>query len=438
MTTKRNPPPLFEVTTKNKEKLEMVKVSDIGEILNQFQTNFIQILSESQENLKRNSSESHQNFELNNVFILNRFQKYYEFLHKHASENIKMDLEYQKVLFLESLKAGDIDSANSVIECLSIQSGQIKTIAKNRLHQPERWNDDKILSEYQSLINVLKSKKHLKRAKLSLPYLYESIPNKFISYLDEQGIRSKSGSVYTREMCLKTLDALKRKKESKRQNSFIYKYRVQLFAFGFMFFWLLLFASLYYGLPKWYKTATKKAVITSSIAITAAKDDVQKCYTWIFENGKDSFAPKFFSDKQEFYNYYAPLFVATCRGTNLDARVPLVQAYIETGGKSKLFIENNNILGLKAGKRYTGKTVLIETSEHTTTGKEFTVNQKFKSFDNVKDCINEYLKLLDKKAYKGILNKTNIDGQIKCLRPYSTNKDYIKLIKNEVDNLQIN
>lgn len=79
-------------------------------------------------------------------------------------------------------------------------------------------------------------------------------------------------------------------------------------------------------------------------------------------------------------------------GAKINPEVVLAQVALETGFGTgdTLSKQANNVLGIKAGKGYTGPTINKQTGEQTSSGNEYTVEDDFRVYENIEDCIADY------------------------------------------------
>ena len=101
------------------------------------------------------------------------------------------------------------------------------------------------------------------------------------------------------------------------------------------------------------------------------------------------------------------------------------QAILESGwGKSNLSLKGNNLFGIKADKRWSGKTVKMDTTEYN--------NQKaiatFRAYNNKKDSLEDHAKfLIENKRYEdnGLFNGSHYTQQAQSLEDagYSTKEN---------------
>jgi flagellum-specific peptidoglycan hydrolase FlgJ len=87
--------------------------------------------------------------------------------------------------------------------------------------------------------------------------------------------------------------------------------------------------------------------------------------------------------QQDFFNKYANFAKSAIGGSGLSETLILSQAFLESGaGDSVLAKKYNNFFGVKADASWTGKKVLLSTSEQDKNGKATTIKQYFRVYEN--------------------------------------------------------
>ncbi len=99
--------------------------------------------------------------------------------------------------------------------------------------------------------------------------------------------------------------------------------------------------------------------------------------------------------KEEFIKKYGSFAIQSAQGTGLSPLLILSQAYLESGGaKSKLASVHYNFFGIKAGKNWQGKKVLLKTREQRPDGTEYFINSYFRKYDNPAQSFADHIKFL--------------------------------------------
>lgn len=87
---------------------------------------------------------------------------------------------------------------------------------------------------------------------------------------------------------------------------------------------------------------------------------------------------------------------------NILPSLTIAQAILESNsGKSQLAIKGNNLFGIKADSRWTGKKINFPTKEYIK-GKEITVNAYFRAYDSFADSVEDHTKFLLTKRYEKV------------------------------------
>lgn len=99
--------------------------------------------------------------------------------------------------------------------------------------------------------------------------------------------------------------------------------------------------------------------------------------------------------KEEFIKKYGSFAIQSAKGTGLSPLLILSQAFLESGGaKSKLASVYYNFFGIKAGKNWTGKKVLMRTREQRPDGSEYFINAYFRRYDNPAQSFADHIAFL--------------------------------------------
>lgn len=123
-------------------------------------------------------------------------------------------------------------------------------------------------------------------------------------------------------------------------------------------------------------------------------------------------------------------------GTGIYPEILLSQAIIESAKNgvmpgTALARNHNNYFGIKAGKSYTGRTVLMVTKEHDKDGSEYTENASFRAYSAPVESFKDYVQFLQKnKRYSKAIKAGSIEAQAQELQAagYSTNSKYAAIV----------
>ena len=113
-------------------------------------------------------------------------------------------------------------------------------------------------------------------------------------------------------------------------------------------------------------------------------------------------------------------------------------AAVESGwGQSTLSIKDNNLFGIKA---VGNQPATIYPTREYINGRYVSINDKFRHYENIKESIEDYIRLLNRPRYKAALSKPNILEMLKAIQKagYSTNPDYaiyINSIANKLNSM---
>ena len=117
---------------------------------------------------------------------------------------------------------------------------------------------------------------------------------------------------------------------------------------------------------------------------------------------------------------------------NILPSLTIAQAILESNsGKSQLAIKGNNLFGIKADSRWTGKKINFPTKEFIK-GKEITVNAYFRAYDSFSDSVEDHTKFLLTKRYEKVRSAKDYKEAAHEISKanYATDPDYPgKLIK---------
>ena len=378
-----------------------------------------------------------------------KLEKYSKSLETELTSINKLKIESKRVktkvkLYVERysayIESGNVDALHGLALEVRVYKNQIQRALENGSKKNKKWDDEKLSYERKNLIRILNNptllKKYTKGQINNFRMLLNTIPTSLIESIERAGYRSESGANYDWQAIKQTAQYLVKKHD----NSFYMRNRLHIKR---AIFALVFFSLIGSGVWFFYYSRNPKAAQMQTAAlglIETSKDKVQE-YIAIFNGEKSknelaAFEAKKFDDKGEFYSYYAPLAKAICSGTNLDPRIPLAQAYWESGMKSDLFTKYKNLFGIKAGKNYSGQTVTLETDE-VFNGKDTSITDVFRAYTNIYNCFMDYKDKLSKPWYNGILKKETYQEQISCLIKWSTNPEYCNTILTEVESFKI-
>jgi len=127
------------------------------------------------------------------------------------------------------------------------------------------------------------------------------------------------------------------------------------------------------------------------------------------------------------------------KGTAIFPEILLSQAIIESakGGKmpgTQLAKQYNNYFGIKAGKKWTGKTATFDTGEVDQAGNKYIETAaRFRAYATPGDSFKDYVKFLQvNPRYKKVFTATTPEAQARELQRagYSTNPNYSEIISS--------
>jgi len=126
-----------------------------------------------------------------------------------------------------------------------------------------------------------------------------------------------------------------------------------------------------------------------------------------------------------------PAAAAAVKGTRIFPELLLSQAIIESAKNgqmpgTQLAKQYNNYFGIKAFKSWKGDRVNFKTGEYTRAGSAYTMESDFRAYKTPLDSFKDYVKLLQNKRYKKVLEAKTIADQARELKAagYSTAPDY--------------
>ena len=140
------------------------------------------------------------------------------------------------------------------------------------------------------------------------------------------------------------------------------------------------------------------------------------------------------SKTSNFINKLAPLAVADYKRSNVLPSLTIAQGILESGwGESELATKANNLFGIKADSRWSGKIYNTQTKEYyNNSNTPTTINANFRSYDSWEGGVKDHSEFLQADRYSKVINakdyKTACDEIYKA--GYATDPNYTsKLIK---------
>ena len=126
----------------------------------------------------------------------------------------------------------------------------------------------------------------------------------------------------------------------------------------------------------------------------------------------------------EFKRTYYPAIERTCAETGLNPLFVAAQAALETGwGKNAI---GNNLFGITAGDKWTGKRQVVRTTEYFKDDRQggnfvrvhsitpladgryrYDVDRAFRDYDSVEECLRDHFKVLSARRYAGAMPHRN-------------------------------
>lgn len=129
-----------------------------------------------------------------------------------------------------------------------------------------------------------------------------------------------------------------------------------------------------------------------------------------------------------FFQIYGPAAQAVCHGTGLCASVCLAQAALESSwGLSGLTVKGNNFFGMKAGTRWKGPVVTMDTKEQLPNKTWVTVQAAFRKYATPADSFRDRLQLFKALArYQRLFQLTDAATEARQLLEcgYATDQQY--------------
>lgn len=136
-------------------------------------------------------------------------------------------------------------------------------------------------------------------------------------------------------------------------------------------------------------------------------------------------------ENKEFIEKIAQKTIDSCRSANLLPSPSIAQAIIESAsGTSQLAVEANALFGIKADKRWTGKTYSKITQEFSN-GEYKSVKASFRMYDNWDDSIADHAKfLIENKRYSNLVGVTHYKEYCKLIKEdgYATSPTYTQIL----------
>src|SRR6478735_7121756 len=100
-------------------------------------------------------------------------------------------------------------------------------------------------------------------------------------------------------------------------------------------------------------------------------------------------------NQKDFFAKYGAFAQSAAAGSGLSPVLVLSQAFLESGGgESALTKKYNNFFGVKADASWTGKKILLSTTEQDKAGKASTVKQYFRVYQNPGQSFADHIKFL--------------------------------------------
>jgi len=140
--------------------------------------------------------------------------------------------------------------------------------------------------------------------------------------------------------------------------------------------------------------------------------------------------------RQKFINKILPAVLACQEKHKIKASVTLAQAILESGwGRASI---GNNIFGIKASKKWTGKVKTVVTHEYIN-GKKVTMSDNFRDYDSIEDSIYDHAKLLLLPRYKPVLEAPDWLRACQALQKcgYSTSPVYAKSLGSLIQQYEL-
>lgn len=132
---------------------------------------------------------------------------------------------------------------------------------------------------------------------------------------------------------------------------------------------------------------------------------------------------------EAFISKYGRHAAEAVQGTGVFKETVLTAAAFESGyAKSVLAARYNNFFGIKAGKEWKGKSVLLSTKEQRPDGSVYVVKAAFRVYDSPADSFKNYVKFISGPRYvkAGVLAAPDPKEQFKRLQAagYATDISY--------------
>jgi flagellum-specific peptidoglycan hydrolase FlgJ len=140
--------------------------------------------------------------------------------------------------------------------------------------------------------------------------------------------------------------------------------------------------------------------------------------------------------RSEYISTHENAVIRSTMGTGLFPSVMMAQAAIESGnGKSTLAAKYNNHFGIKAGKSWKGKSVVLATKEEAN-GQMYTINDSFRVYPSALASFrdrNRFLKVNPR--YKAVFTATTPEAQAWALQNagYATATNYAESIISVIE-----
>lgn len=138
-------------------------------------------------------------------------------------------------------------------------------------------------------------------------------------------------------------------------------------------------------------------------------------------------------DRLNYIAKYKDAAIKATRGTRLFPSVMMAQGILESrNGLSSLTRIHHNHFGIKAGSSWTGARANFRTAEQSKDGKEYFVNDDFRSYPNDEAGFADRISFLTGfKRYQLSLRSETPDQQIQAIKDagYATDVNYVNLVK---------
>ena len=159
-----------------------------------------------------------------------------------------------------------------------------------------------------------------------------------------------------------------------------------------------------------------------------------KCFGLVKNTTNTSSTSSTGSKTSNFINKLAPMAVADYKVSGVLPSLTIAQAILESGwGESELAVKANNLFGIKADSRWTGKVYNTQTKEYyNNSNTPATINANFRSYDSWEGGVKDHSEFLQADRYNKVVGAK--DYKVACEEVYkagyATDPNYTsKLIK---------